>query len=260
MLQVTYRKKGIKLSHVWFAKREQLEKRQFFQQKADLYYLHGIPSDNSDLFSFRNLMHQRSIIKELDLPEGELFLSLGKHLRQYIKKSRKENSVQIEIFDWEYLINHPEIINNCQSLYEKMFQDKDLNIRFNKSLLYAYIQAGSVAIGYASIDKQPVGFSAIIYNNDNARLWLTAFDFRNTSMDSQILSRGHQRLDWEILLWCKWRGVKHFDFGGVNSFDNPDGISRFKMGFEKENKVTYYNAIVSNSLLGYFVLKTLRVH
>ena len=86
-------------------------------------------------------------------------------------------------------------------------------------------------------------------------MWLSAFDFRNNDADSQVLSRGHQQLDYELLLYLKNIGIKTFDFGGVNSFDKPNGIAKFKMKFESENKVTYNNYLIPTNLLGKIALK-----
>ena len=85
-------------------------------------------------------------------------------------------------------------------------------------------------------------------------IWISAFDFRNDVNDSQVLSRAHQRLDWELLLWCKDRGITRFDFGGINSFEEPNGIAQFKLKFESKNKVIYNNYLVPMNLIGRIAL------
>ena len=248
---------GIRISHIWFASKEELSLELYKKEKADLYCFHGVSPDFSYLEKSGGV--QLSIIKDISLPEEDLFQTLGKHLRQYIKRSEKEKKAVIEIFDSTYLAKHPEIIVSCKTLYEKMFYDKGMKVKFNIKLMNKYILKDSMVIGFLKVDEEPVGFSAVIYKEKMARLWLAAYDFRNERIDSQVLSRAHQRLDWNLLLWCKNNGVKLFDFGGVNSFDTPDGIAKFKMSFEKKNKTEYYNFVIPNSVLGRLVVKLKRV-
>ena len=77
-------------------------------------------------------------------------------------------------------------------------------------------------------------------------------------MDSQVLSRTHKRVIWDALLYCRSKGVTRFDFGGVNSFDEPNGIAKFKLEFEHENKVTYRNYLVPRTLLGKLAVKVFK--
>lgn len=247
MLQVSYKKRGINISHVWFATEEEIKQKSYTDTQADLFYIHGTPFV---IATEGYKEKQLSLIKNLQLSEEDLFLSLGKHLRQYIKRCKKENIVSINLYKGQEILNNPHIVDACKTLYEKMFVDKGTDNKFNKKLFCVYAKKNALIIGMASIDNVPVGFSAVVFNNDMGRLWLAAFDFRNASYDSQVLSRGHQRLDWELLLWCNRHGIKQFDFGGVMSSDEPNGIDRFKLAFEKEGKIAYYNYIIPNSFIG----------
>ena len=254
MVVVTYRKKGIKITHVWFASQEQINTLPFLNNAGDLVYLHGV---NNCLIDKKNGYEsvQCSIIKSLLKDEDELFSSLGKHLKQYIKRSYKDSEVNISILDSNTLAEHPNILEHCKSLFEKMYEDKNMNVSFNNSLMNAYIKNGAMVIGYATICDKPIGFSATIIDDKNARLWLTAFDFRNHLDSAQMISRTHQRMDWEIILWCKNKGIESFDFGGIYSFDNPNGIDKFKMNFERNGKVSYNNYLIPNSFLGRLAMK-----
>ncbi len=50
------------------------------------------------------------MIKNLELPEEDLFLSLGKHLRQYIKRSVKENLIGFRILEGDEILANPTIM------------------------------------------------------------------------------------------------------------------------------------------------------
>ena len=254
MLSVTYGKFGLKLTHIYFATEEEIKSNSILKSAGDIVFLHGslVQPVSGVLYTKQN-----TLIKDLSLSESEIFSSFGKHLQQYIKRSQKEGLIQIKIFDSEEIKNNPQILSDCKRLYEKMFSDKGMKVTFNTKLSEKYVKHNSFCVAMA-YDKIPIGFSAIIHNDSNARLYVAAFDFRNDLMDSQVLSRGHQRLDWELLRWCKKKGITAFDFGGVNSFEEPNGIAQFKMKFESDNRVTYSNYLIPNSLMGKLVIKIMK--
>ncbi len=220
---------------------------------VDLLYYHGLKTVEKGFNKKYCVINiQNTIIKDLTTNENELFDTLGKHLKSYIKRNMKEN-VMFEFFDSNALKQEPLILNQVAELFEKMYYDKGMDALFNFTLAQEYIKANGLCIGIARIDGNIVGFDAVIHDEKSARLWLTAFDFRNDNNDKQILSRSHQNLDWQMLIWCKNHGIEKFDFGGINSFDNPNGIAKFKMAFNGE-PVTYYNVIVPKSLVGYMAV------
>lgn len=199
---------------------------------------------------------QNTVIKYLGIDHDALFLSLGKHLRAYIKRSQTEKLVFTEIYDSLALDNNQGLFSKVKYLYEKMFHDKGMDEHFNLELAKQYIARHGLCIGIAYTETQvPLGFSAIIHDKNSARLWLTAFDFRNEQLDAQVLSRAHQRLDYELLCWCNDKGITRFDFGGINSFEAPNGIAQFKLKFESNNRVVLNNYLVPNSLFGKLMLK-----
>lgn len=252
MLTVTYRKKGIKLSHVWFSTPEEIISQEYWKNAGDLIFLHGSTTEpwGGTLYTI-----QHTLIKDLQPSEEELFSSLGKHVRQYIKRSERENLVEIKLIGSQELKTNLCVLTEIGRLYEKMKSDKGMVDSFNLSLATHYIELGALTVAIAYFNNQAVGFSAIVHDRKAARLWLSAFDFRNSQFDNQVLSRAHQRLDWELIKWCKKSGMTSFDFGGVNSFEEPNGVAKFKLGFESKNCVTYYNYLIPNSLIGKIALR-----
>ncbi len=253
MLTVTYRKGVVRLAHVWFYENEDLSK-----IKSDLIFLHGLNEVPVCLGKTKKHIYaQNTVIKDLTVSEEEIWNTLGKHLRAYIKRNIKEN-VSIRFYDATSLKEDSSVLNDVGALFEKMYTDKGMENAFNHSLAQKYIAAEGLCIATASVDDAVIGFDAILYNSIGARLWMTAFDFRNEQNDSQLLSRAHQNLDWQMLMWCKQQGIEAFDFGGVNSFENPNGIAKFKMAFNGE-PVTYNNVIAANSPLGYVAVTAMKL-
>lgn len=198
---------------------------------------------------------QHTLIKDLSPNEEILFQSLGKHLRKHIRKCEREHEANIEFYTSYEIISNKSILLTCKKLYEKMFADKGMNVKFNLKLAELYCKNNALVVGIAYIDDIPVGFTSLIYDSINARAWVGAFDFRNTDKNSYTLSRAHRLLNWKRMIWCKEQGIQQFDFGGINSFDKPNTIAKFKLEFEPENKVTYYNYLVPNNIIGKIALK-----
>lgn len=254
MLVVKYKKYGISLAHVWFATDHEIMNKMYKSQKADIYYLHGIDLESVEKGYL--LKKQNTLIKDLSLSEEDMFNALGKSLRRHIKKSERDNVVKIEFFDSTEILKDPTLLPVCKHLYEKMKSDKGLSSGdFNTPLAVEYCKANSLMCALASIEGDPVGFSAVIYHEEYSRAWEGAFDFRGGVYDTHILSNAHRELNWKRMLWLKEHGVKYFDFGGIDSFESPNGVSTFKMEFENNNRVTYNNYLVPGSLLGQIAVR-----
>lgn len=100
--------------------------------------------------------------------------------------------------------------------------------------------AGKLLVSQACVGNTVVGFKASIVDERHLRGWVSAFAFR-----------AHQLLEWETMRCCCQKGITSYDFGGIESFDNPNGIDKFKMTFAKEGeRVTYDNFLLGSSLLG----------
>ena len=256
MLVVTYKKKGIRLSHVCFVTQEDVNNNSFRSIKSDIVYLYGLPVYPRRCQFLRN---QNTIIKDLSGDETLLFASLGKHLRSHIKKSYVTDGLETRIIRSSDIQKDYRVLDICKELFEGMYRAKGIITYFNMDLAKALVASDLLLIGIAYYEKQPIGFSAVLFKDNDARLWLTAFSFREDKEKAQIYSDAHKRLDWELLLKCKDLGAIRFDFGGVNSFEEPNGIAKFKMEFEKNNKTTYSNYITANSFLGRLVVLAMRI-
>ncbi len=254
MLSVMYRKMGVRLTHVYFATEAEVDS-VHNNAAGDVIFLHGVDKDEK-VEGFL-LSEQHTLIKDLSLSEGELLEGLSKHLKKHIRRNYKEN-VQIDFYTSKEILENRDVLSKCKQLYEKMFLDKGMEASFNTRLAEEYCKYDSLLIILVNVEGKTVGFWATIIQGENARSWVSAFDFRNPDLDSQLLSRTHKRVIWDALLHCRSKGVTCFDFGGVNSFDEPNGIAKFKMEFESENKVTYRNYLIPRTLLGKLAVKVFK--
>lgn len=211
---------------------------------------------------YLRLGSQHSLIKFLYADEAVVYQTFGKHLRKFIQRSISEGTtirilIGAEITD--------QALDTCLHHYNKMKEDKGVPGTFNTVLAKCYVAEGNLMISQACIGDTVVGFKASIVDDRHLRGWVSAFAFREEEFDAQVVSRAHQLLEWETMRWCCQNGINSYDFGGITSFDEPNGIDKFKMTFAKEGEqVTYDNYLVGVSpigkaaVLGYKLLKKLR--
>jgi hypothetical protein len=95
-----------------------------------------------------------------------------------------------------------------------MFVDKGMNVSFNRKLAEIYCRNDALIIGMAFWNETPIGFTAVIKDNCNARAWVGAFDFRNAGENANKYGRAHKRLEWELMKACKDMGITQYDMGG----------------------------------------------
>lgn len=260
MVLTTYRKKGIRLSHVWFATEEELASLVQSQKgKTDLVYAHGLQVPCG---GWRAVSSQNTLIKMLDSDESVIYQTFGKHLRKFIQRSISEGTV-IRLLSGTEITD--EVLDTCLRLYNKMKKDKGLSGTFNTALAKKYAAAGNLIISQACVGATVIGFKSSVIDDRHLRGWVSAFAFREEKFDTQVVSRAHQLLEWETMRWCCRNGITSYDFGGIASFDDPNGIDKFKMTFAKEGqRATYDNYLVGISplgkaaVLGYWLLKEIR--
>lgn len=245
MVTVTYQKKGIRLTHVWFADEQELAGLSS-RRGADLFFVHG--SEYSGLPHSALLGPQHTLIKTLDSDPDAVWATFGKHLRKFINRSISEGTT-IRLLSGPEITD--EVLDTCLRLYNKMKEDKGLPGTFNTALAKQYAESDNLLVSLAIVNDTAVGFKASIVDDRHLRGWVSAFAFREEEFDAQVVSRAHQLLEWETMRYCCQHGIISYDFGGIESFDNPNGIDKFKMTFAKDGeRVTYDNFLLGSSLLG----------
>ena len=260
MITVTYLKNVIRLNHIWFADADDIARLAPKTRGADLLFVHG--SEYTALPHSVRLSSQHSLIKNLDADENVVYQTFGKHLRKFIQRSANEGTV-IRILSGAEITE--QVLDTCLRLYNKMKEDKGLPGTFNTTLAKQYAASGNLLVSHACIGDTVVGFKASIVDANHLRGWVSAFAFREEEFDAQVVSRAHQLLEWETMRHCCQNGIVSYDFGGIDSFENPNGIDKFKMTFAKEGqRVTYDNYLVGVSpvgklaVLGYQILRKIR--
>lgn len=231
------------INHVWFETAQNFP----FQNSYDILVLHGHPEPLNRLGNHRCTSElQRTCVTDLTKPEEELFSLVSKSIRNHVNRSKREN-VQITVYREEADIL--SVLDDFAEMYRGMFLEKDMPDKtLDIPLLKAYAKQDALIVTTAAIDGQVVKFNAHIHNGTQARGLYGCSQFRTVDKETyNAIGRAGEYLDWMDLLYCKQLGITEYDWGGITSFEEPNGIDKYKMKFGVEFR-EYYNITCRCSL------------
>jgi lipid II:glycine glycyltransferase (peptidoglycan interpeptide bridge formation enzyme) len=82
------------------------------------------------------------------------------------------------------------------------------------------------------------------------QMYSTSTRFEDNSKDNtNAVGRMNRLLTWECIKYFKNKEYKIYEWGGIHSSENPNGIDKFKMEFGGEIK-KFYNYTIPKSLKG----------
>lgn len=222
--------------HIWFE--SNIEN----NSKCDYIVIHGISNleyitDIKDCIVYK----QETLISDLTQNEEELYLKLSKTNRNEINRSKKEE-IHIKVWSSDEIIKKNYILEDFAIMYSNMYKEKGLTGHIlNINELKAYAQAGSLIITTASINNSIVVYHSYIKDEKHSRLLHSCSEFRvSDNKMKNAIGRANKYLHWNDFIYLKSIGIQEYDWGGVSSFKNPNGIDKFKLAFGGYEK-TYYN-------------------
>lgn len=249
MVRTVYNRGFLKLTHIWFADHTDTE------IKSDVIYYHELEEGMVPLKSYKTTFH--TLISDLCQSKEEVHNQINKNVRYEIRRSNKEE-VESKFFSSADLQTDKTIIAQFCDIYESMYREKGMQVKLNKEQFDAYLKQNSVVLTCVMYQATPIVFHSYIVDDKHVRLWHSASEFRKLDMDAAMIARANKRLHWDDMCEFKKREIKSYDWGGISSFDAPNGIDEFKMKFGGE-KVTYYNAVVGKTLFGKAAVWILRL-
>lgn len=236
-----------KTCHIWFENIESLDMLRSLRNEckgSDCLVIHG---NNTKLDRYRP-SEQTTLITDLSVPTDCLFSITTKTVRNEINRAEREK-VEIEQYPSDFLDKHPDILEKFSSMYQSMYEQKGIN---GKELplkeLKAYMDNNQLLVTAAKIDGKSVVFHSYVFGEENSRLLHSCSEFRESDNERRnAIGRANKFLHWNDYGTLQTLGVKTYDWGGISSVDNPNGIDRFKLSFGGK-PVTYYNITVPISL------------
>ena len=237
------KKKYFTTEHIWFE--EDLDEK----LRSDYKIIHGCSNYMDYHYKYKvSAYKQETLITDLSCTEDELFSGLNKTVRNEINRSKREE-VSTRVWKSKDIEENKQLLDDFSQMYQNMYKEKGMSGHYlNMNELKEYAKKGSLIITTASIDDKIVVFHSYIHDDKNSRLLHSCSEFRITdNAMKNAIGRANKYLHWNDLLYLKNMGIKNCDWGGIESFDKPNGIDKFKMNFGGSHKV-YYNIVCVCSL------------
>lgn len=249
MIQATYRKKGIRITQVWYP-----DGKNHKFTGTDLVFYHAVDKEDNGKNRIATMFH--TLMSDLLLPEEELQSRINKNVRYEIRRNNKEE-VEFRHFTSKELQENIRVQEEFAHMYELMYEEKGMKAVFNRPQLAAYLKADAFALTGIYKDGKPVVFHSYIVGENEVRLLHSVSAFRDENTDANFVARANKRLHWDDMLLWKAQGKEKYDWGGVSSLENPNGIDAFKFKFGGET-LTYYNVYEGISLIGKLAIGVLK--
>ncbi len=256
MIDVTYKKKWLKINAVWFC--EDMEA-VVAESKADLVFFHRIDRRSvDDRYSSSAIINkQHSLITDLKAEPDELFQRFNKNYRYEINRANKEG-IQCVSYLSEELRSNPEVLALFEREYSDFVKSKGIANAYNKSAMNQYIAHSNVLLTRASKDGRVCAQHIYLHDKSIARLLYSVSNFRTEGLDPSLVGRANKYLHWYDIQYLWKEGIEILDWGGISSIENPNGVDRFKKGFGGE-ECTYYNVIIGRSISGRLAVSIIKL-
>ncbi len=162
------------------------------------------------------ILPARTLILDLRKSEDELMADMSKKHRQYVRKSAREESLEIR----------PVLtlaqLDECLEVYRETSERADFGLHEDSYYHDAFTMLGDDAPVWAAyVDGAPVAF---LYMAKSDR---TAFELYGGMNDVGQRLRANYALKWHVIRHMKSIGIERYDFGGLIN----DGVTTFKTGF-----------------------------
>lgn len=223
------------------------------KDKLDVIELNGYPTQIKGAKNKKQL----SLILNLTNSDEELFNSIRKNVKYEINRCYKEN-VMCTVLTPTELINNNEELLQFEKMYNKMYKEKNLSTRLDMNLVKRYLDNNLLCLTKSYLEGKTLSYHAYLNDTKTTRLLYSCSDFRGDKEESALIARANKFLHWEDIKYFKSLGISVYDFGGIHSFDNPNGIDKFKMAFGGD-RIEYYNITLGNNLKGKLFLLAVRL-
>nr|WP_280909769.1 peptidoglycan bridge formation glycyltransferase FemA/FemB family protein [Leucobacter exalbidus] len=161
-------------------------------------------------------MPARTLILDLRKSEDELIGDMSKKHRQYVRKSGREES--LEIRPVETLAQ----LEECLDVYHATSERADFGLHEDSYYRDAFTMLGDDSPVWAAyVEGKVVAFLFM------AKSERTAFELYGGMNDVGQRLRANYALKWHVIREMKQQGITRYDFGGLIN----DGVTTFKKGW-----------------------------
>ena len=233
--------KYFKTLQVWFESHSSTNE---FREHTDSIVLHDNPSPFRES-KFTTCSPFLSLIS--DISDVDQWLKgITKNYAYEIRRAKNEN-VNICFYNSEDIKYNPTILNEFNNVYTSMYEQKNLEgHELPIRQIQDYAEHGAMMISSAKVDEANI-FHSYIVGEDSVRLLHSCSLFRG--YDNKLrnaMARANKLLHYKDVEYFSSKGKRRYDWGGVTSFDEPNGIDKFKMAFGGV-KICYYSVTIRKS-------------
>lgn len=173
--------------------------------------------------SENTILIPQTLILNLNKTEDELLAPMAKKTRQYIRKSAKEDGLEIR------QIKSKEGIAQCLQIYQETAKRAGFALHGDQYYYDIFANMGEESPVFAAfVDDKPVAFLWLAISSE------TAFELYGGMNDRGQEIRANYALKWHAITKMKEWGLTRYDMNGLVS----DGVSTFKRGFaDHEDKL-----------------------
>lgn len=184
---------------------------------TELIYRRGIRR------SSKQIQPYKTVVLDLDMPEGHLLGKMHTKARYNIKVAEK-HGIKIRTrsdIDMFWKLMQKTTKRDRFSAHPKEYYEKLLEFFGNSSA-----ESGEVRIELflAYVEDKPVAGAIVLKYGDTGYYLHGASDYENRAMMAPYA------LHWEIIKYLKNKGIKFYDFWGIDAKKWP-GVTRFKLGW-----------------------------
>ena len=165
----------------------------------------------------------------------DLFCKLRKQYRKEIRHCSAR--AKIDFFTSDQITTG--LLREFAKVANEMYSSIGLKTRVKIRLFRAHANAGALMISRSSSDGVAYTYHAYVVDGKHATSWMAGDVFRKKGIDRKLAGQIHKYHKYMDLCWFFDRGYEDYDWGGISSFEHPNGIDEFKMGFPGEKHVTY---------------------
>ena len=243
MSEFLIKSKHFTTKHIWFADKIDEIKGGGY----DKLIVHGYPLHEETIGRFKcNITSQETLISDLSLNEDELWGVTTKTVRNEINRSKREN-VGISVCRGKEISD--ALLNKFNIMYHDMYEEKGMAGHYLPiNELKEYADKDALVITTSEIEGKTVVYHSYITDDYHSRFLHSCSEFRvaDNAMRNAI-GRANKYLHWNDWIYLKQQGVVEYDWGGIASYEKPNGIDKFKMSFGGQYK-KYYNLFCNCSI------------
>lgn len=189
---------------------------------------------------------QETLIIDLKKSNDEIFNSINKTVKYEINRSNKEE-LNTKMLDSKSITD--DVKSKFTKCYNKMYEEKGIDCHLNLDEFERYINADMLMFSYVYDNEEILAYHVYVCDEKTTRLLYSCSTFREDDSKKALIGRANKFLHWKDILFFKNNNYLIYDFGGIVSYENPNGIDKFKINFGGELFV-YYNIVLGKGILG----------